>query len=315
MRKIFYFILLIFGITIANTACDDWTEMEPKFQEDMTQSSLSDEYYAQLRAYKKTDHPVTFGWFGNWTGNGATLEKCMAGLPDSVDFISIWGNWRNLSEAQLKDLRYVQNVKGTKALMCFIVANIGDQLTPEEHKENYLDYWGWNENKEEAIKKYANAICDTIDKYGYDGFDIDYEPHFGAPGNMASYDENMLLFIKTLRERLGTNAETGKLIVVDGEPQSIVAEAGPYLDYFIIQAYSSPGDYDLDNRLLNYGPNGTKALIENFKKVMTEEEITKKLIVCEDFEKYALSGGRDFKDRYGNQMKSPDFGATLINYG
>ena len=63
MRKIFYFIMLLFGITVANTACDDWTDMEPKFQEDMTQSSLPEEYYAQLRAYKKTDHPVAFGWF------------------------------------------------------------------------------------------------------------------------------------------------------------------------------------------------------------------------------------------------------------
>ena len=51
MRKIFYFIMLLFGITVANTACDDWTDMEPKFQEDMTQSSLPEEYYAQLRAY------------------------------------------------------------------------------------------------------------------------------------------------------------------------------------------------------------------------------------------------------------------------
>ena len=45
--------MLLFGITVANTACDDWTDMEPKFQEDMTQSSLPEEYYAQLRAYKK----------------------------------------------------------------------------------------------------------------------------------------------------------------------------------------------------------------------------------------------------------------------
>ena len=71
MRKIFYFIMLLFGITVANTACDDWTDMEPKFQEDMTQSSLPEEYYAQLRAYKKTDHPVGTGQhWGNllWGG-------------------------------------------------------------------------------------------------------------------------------------------------------------------------------------------------------------------------------------------------------
>ena len=253
MRKIFYFIMLLFGITVANTACDDWTDMEPKFQEDMTQSSLPEEYYAQLRAYKKTDHPVAFGWFGNWTGNGATLEKCLAGLPDSVDFVSIWGNWRHLTEAQTKDLRYVQNVKGTKALMCFIVQNIGDQLTPEEYKDNYLDFWGWNENKEEAIKKYAHAICDSIDKYGYDGFDIDYEPNFGHRGNMSGSDENMLLFIQTLGERIGPKSGTDRLLVIDGEPQSIVSESGAYFNYFIVQAYDSPGDNtgrdNLDSRL------------------------------------------------------------------
>ena len=300
MRKIFYFIMLLFGITVANTACDDWTDMEPKFQEDMTQSSLPEEYYAQLRAYKKTDHPVAFAWFGNWTGNGATLEKCLAGLPDSVDFVSIWGNWRHLTEAQTKDLRYVQNVKGTKALMCFIVQNIGDQLTPEEYKDNYLDFWGWNENKEEAIKKYAHAICDSIDKYGYDGFDIDYEPNFGHRGNMSGSDENMLLFIQTLGERIGPKSGTDRLLVIDGEPQSIVSESGAYFNYFIVQAYDSPGDNtgrdNLDSRL-----NST---IRNFDGHLTAEEVAKKYIVTENFEKWALSGGADFTDRYGNKMKS-----------
>ena len=109
--------------------------------------------------------------------------------------------------------------------MCFIVQNIGDQLTPEEYKDNYLEFWGWNENKEEAIKKYAHAICDSIDKYGYDGFDIDYEPNFGHRGNMSGSDENMLLFIQTLGERIGPKSGTDRLLVIDGEPQSIVSES------------------------------------------------------------------------------------------
>ena len=318
MRKIFYFIMLLFGITVANTACDDWTDMEPKFQEDMTQSSLPEEYYAQLRAYKKTDHPVAFGWFGNWTGNGATLEKCLAGLPDSVDFVSIWGNWRNLTEAQTKDLRYVQNVKGTKALMCFIVQNIGDQLTPEG--QTIQEYWGWEgelipdrpyqrwemidtevtPDQETIIRKYAKQIIDTIAKYNYDGFDIDYEPNFGHRGNMSGSDENMLLFIQTLGERIGPKSGTDRLLVIDGEPQSIVSESGPYFNYFIVQAYDSPGDNtgrdNLDSRL-----NST---IRNFDGHLTAEEVAKKYIVTENFEKWALSGGADFTDRYGNKMKS-----------
>ena len=218
----------------------------------------------------------------------------------SDGLVIIWGNWRNLTEAQTKDLRYVQNVKGTKALMCFIVQNIGDQLTPEEYKDNYLEFWGWNENKEEAIKKYAHAICDSIDKYGYDGFDIDYEPNFGHRGNMSGSDENMLLFIQTLGERIGPKSGTDRLLVIDGEPQSIVSESGPYFNYFIVQAYDSPGDNtgrdNLDSRL-----NST---IRNFDGHLTAEEVAKKYIVTENFEKWALSGGADFTDRYGNKMKS-----------
>ena len=298
--------MLLFGITVANTACDDWTDMEPKFQEDMTQSSLPEEYYAQLRAYKKTDHPVAFGWFGNWTGNGATLEKCLAGLPDSVDFVSIWGNWRHLTEAQTKDLRYVQNVKGTKALMCFIVQN------PEEYKDNYLDFWGWNENKEEAIKKYAHAICDSIDKYGYDGFDIDYEPNFGHRGNMSGSDENMLLFIQTLGERIGPKSGTDRLLVIDGEPQSIVSESGAYFNYFIVQAYDSPGDNtgrdNLDSRL-----NST---IRNFDGHLTAEEVAKKYEIlgtkAEDLVPVLKSMKATSDEAYNNFIASMDNNLAVI---
>lgn len=301
MKKLLYaFILPILALCLTFAACEDWTDVEPKHSENMMGSIFTDEYYEALRAYKASDHPVTFGWFGNWTGNGASLEKSMAGLPDSVDFISIWGNWRELNEAQKTDLKYVQEVKGTKALMCFIISNIGDQLTPKDYDGSAKEYWGWDDNDpasiENAIKNYANAICDTIDKYGYDGFDIDYEPNFGHSGNMASYDERMLLLIQTFRERLGTKAETGKLIVLDGEPQTIVSEAGPYIDYFIVQAYDSWGDGDLDSRL-----NST---INNFEGVLSPEEVAKKYVVTENFEKWALSGGASFTDRYGNKMKS-----------
>ena len=67
MKKIFYFIMLLFGAIAVNTACDDWTEIETLHSQSMSGSSMSEEYYANLRAYKKSDHSVTFGWYGNWT--------------------------------------------------------------------------------------------------------------------------------------------------------------------------------------------------------------------------------------------------------
>ena len=114
MKKIFYFAMLLIGVTLVISACDDWTEMEVKNPEKLVGSINSDEYYENLRAYKKSDHSVTFGWFGNWTGKGASLENCMAGLPDSVDFVSMWGGWKAPTEAMLQDLRVVQQKKGQR---------------------------------------------------------------------------------------------------------------------------------------------------------------------------------------------------------
>lgn len=278
------------------SACSEWTDIENK---KIDVAGKTDEYYKQLREYKKSDHQVTFGWFGNWTGVGASYEKSLAGLPDSVDFVSLWGGWKNPTPAQLKDLRYVQQVKGTKALMVFIVQDIGDQLTPAAYSESLekrKEYWGWKDGDDAAIKgaieKYANAICDTIDKYKYDGFDIDYEPHYGHSGTLGGDLEKMTIFIETLSKRIGPKSNTGRLLVIDGEPQSIPSKTGPCFDWFIVQAYRCRGYADLNFRLSN--------TIKNFEGVMTPEEVAKKYIVTENFEDFALQGGYPF-------FRNPDY--------
>ena len=114
MKNLIKIFLLSACAATAFTACSDWTETEAKDGADLTHTNKSEAYYAQLRDYKKTDHSVAFGWFGNWTGTGVTHENSLAGLPDSTDFVSLWGNWKNPTEAMLKDLRFVQKTKGTK---------------------------------------------------------------------------------------------------------------------------------------------------------------------------------------------------------
>ncbi|MDD6507660.1 MAG: glycoside hydrolase family 18 [Prevotellaceae bacterium] len=295
MKKI-YSLLLLLGVTFFVASCD--TDMEIKDPANLTTSVKTEQYYAALRAYKQTDHPVTFGWFGNWVGSGVSLENSLSGLPDSVDFVSIWGNWRDLSPEKKADLEYVQKVKGTRALLCFIVANIGDQLTPSGQTPQ--EYWGFSNDDEASIEaaivKYANQICDTIDKYGYDGFDWDYEPNYGSSGNIAGQPAREKVFVEALSKRIGPKSGTGRLFVIDGEPQSVNSELGPLFDYFIVQAYSCTGDANLDSRL-----NST---IRNFDGVLEPEVVAKKYIVTENFENYAAAGGVTFTDRYGNRMMS-----------
>src|SRR6266852_9056398 len=60
--------------------------------------TYDDQYYANLRAYKQTNHTVCFGWFAAYAPiAGATGYKDPAswgerimGLPDSMDMVSLW---------------------------------------------------------------------------------------------------------------------------------------------------------------------------------------------------------------------------------
>ena len=87
------------------------------------------------------------------------------------------------------------------------------------------------------------------------------------------------------------------MLVVDGEPQSMPAEAGILLDYFIVQAYNSYGDSDLNSRL--------QSTINNFDGVLTPQEVARKYIVTENFESYAANGGNsNYMDKEGNTFNS-----------
>lgn len=323
MKKIYLLYgLFLSVITSLFISCSDWTDAEREvFPEEMT----SEEYYAALRAYKQTDHQIAFGWFGNWTGEGAFMKNSLAGIPDSVDIVSIWGNWGNITEAQKKDLEFCQKTKGTRFTLCFIITQVGTQITPQEvydtweekgyssEQEAVNDFWEWPEDEtdeaavEASIRKYASAIADTITKYGYDGFDIDYEPNYGNNGNIVDDDDRMFIFVDELGKYFGPKSGTGKLLLIDGEPQSITSrpEIGHYFDYFVIQAYNASGDSNLDRRLIDGGVAGP-GLIQTYGEELGEERVTNMTIMTENFEAVdaAMNGGYNYTDRYGNTMKS-----------
>lgn len=323
MKKIYLLYgLFLSVITSLFISCSDWTDAEREvFPEEMT----SEEYYAALRAYKQTDHQIAFGWFGNWTGEGAFMKNSLAGIPDSVDIVSIWGNWGNITEAQKKDLEFCQKTKGTRFTLCFIITSVGTQITPQEvydtweekgyssEQEAVNDFWEWPEDEsneaavEASIRKYASAIADTINKYGYDGFDIDYEPSYGYNGNIVNDDDRMFIFVDELGKHFGPKSGTDKLLLIDGEPQSITSrpEIGHYFNYFVIQAYNASGDSNLDRRLIDGGVAGP-GLIQTYGEELGEERVTNMTIMTENFEAVdaAMNGGYNYTDRYGNTMKS-----------
>lgn len=322
-KKILNMGVLAFAAALL-VGCSKWTDVEPNNYFE----PRPDEYYQQLREWKKTDHSVTFGWFGNWTGQGASPVNCLMGMPDSVDFVSMWGNWYGLSPEKWADKREVKSKKGTRVTMCFIVANCGDQTTPQSVRDNWQangydsedeavkDFWGWVDGDQAAIDaaiaKYAKSIVDTIDKYEWDGFDFDYEANYGASGNIAGpylgdsgnpetnrQRTNFLTFIKELGKYLGPKSGTDRLLVIDGEPQNMHPDARDYFDYYIIQAYACSSYWNLDSRY-NKLLQGLEATEDEALKQM----VTEKLIWCENFESYASDGGVTHTTRDGQTVNS-----------
>lgn len=312
LKKILYGIGigLFFSQGFLNTACSDWTEIEAKDYF----VPVSDGYRENLKDYFKSPHKVMFGWFGNWTG--ATMSSSLCGLPDSVDFVSLWLCWGNLTEEQQSDLKKFQE-KGSRAVLCWLPTAIGENITPGGHKdwENVKSFWGIEEGNEasyiEAAKKYALAIVDTCNKYNIDGFDADIEAT-GTLINRAN-PERFNTFMRTLRTEFN---KTGKMLLADvpgGKTwlsfYDIMADdVIESLDYIVWQTYEL-GHSGLDDFFAGWG--GVKSYHTDLF-----EKVVKKSIVTGTFEraihKHHFSEQQDYHPSFG--IEHAGMGAYHIEY-
>ena len=320
---------LVAAMALASVACSKWTDDERltfdnqkdlkraiPFIELTSADQLTAEqqkYYSELRAWKQTPHVRGFGWFGGWTAKGTDPQKYLRMLPDSVDIVSLWGTHGNLTEAQKTDLKLFREVKGGKVLLCWIVQNLGDQLTPQG--KNATDYWVTEKgggNFLEGVKAYANAICDTIEKYDLDGFDLDYEPGYGHSGNMATTtawiseteNVNMYTFIKTLYDRLNPK---GRIVVMDGEPYYMDRATSKMVSYYIYQAYDEATTARALQKLENGGTFG-------YEEVDYLDNWEGKSFLTLEFQKYSKTGGFPRYTSSNPEIQKLDAGRQIMDY-
>lgn len=295
---------ILAGVALCVCAsCSGWTELEAEFEEDLRGANKPEEYYEALRAYKKSDHLISFAWIGNISHGGIDLEKSYLGMPDSLDIVSIWQGIQ--SEEYWNELRYCQQKLGTRFLRCRFASKVPDEYgwteynpaDAEKDPEKYAIM-------EKAIQKFANDICDEVYENGLDGLDIDYEPTVGGPeakGNLAAHRVTMEIWIKELSKRLGPQSGTDKLLTINGEvSHSNLKNLGKYFSYFVSQAYRTSSASSLDYRLSSIIRNYTSSTVDP----ISLEGCAHKLIVTENFESYASTGGVTYRDREGNQMNS-----------
>lgn len=302
MKKLIKYTVYMLLLAMAATSCEKQNMPEPiNIQHPDEQSPIvrDDAFYARLRAYKKTKHKVAFGWYGTWTAMGPSYQTRLTNTPDSMDIISIWSQWYSLTPEQMADKAYIQTVKGTKVTYTIFAHAVPEtflvdgQVTPE------------------GLAIYAKAYAkDSMDKYQYDGIDLDYEPEWGGVGPLVDgvrvrnkpietrvYNENMKIFLQELSKWVGPASGTGRLLLIDGVPYAVHPELAPLFDYGIVQAYASRSYTDLQTRF-------TDAYVGNWKP--------EQYIFSENFESYWKTGGVSHTLRGGGSVPSL-LGMALFN--
>lgn len=261
-------------------------------------------YYQNLRAYKQTKHKLAFGWYGSWTAVGASYQTRLVSAPDSMDIISIWSQWHSLTQQQKDDKAFVQQIMGTKVIFTIFAHDVPEQFLVD------------GKVTPEGLATYAKAYAkDSMDKYQYDGIDLDYEPNWGGVGPLVdgcdvywkdnpadrTYNDNMTIFVKELSKWVGPKSGSGRLLVIDGVPFGVHPSVADHFDYGIVQAYNCSS-----------ATSGSESLQGRFTKAFNGGWTPEQYIFTENFEDHWKTGGVNHTDRQGNRMPSL-FGMAIFN--
>ena len=103
---------------------DEALNLQPEYK-------YTDAYYEALRAYKNSDHSICYLWFADY-GVPSSLAYRFAGIPDSVDVVSLWGGIPEKGSLDWKEMQEMREKKGTKV--------VGVKIIRLAHT-NYLPSW------------------------------------------------------------------------------------------------------------------------------------------------------------------------------
>lgn len=238
------------SIALAAAACSVFTSCDTDIEARVIQKPFeyTEEYYANLRAYKETfkERSVCFVWFSEYNSNTYRF----AALPDSVDICSLWGGIPDPEENPIayKEMWEMRNKKGT-----LLVAPTIIRIMENNNYENFGLTYEDMVNQTTTIDPdgiypdwcvlYGNHLLQQMWDSGIDGLDLDYEPESRDEQRYGIYETRMSLFVQYLGQFIGPmSPNPDKLLIVDGHTPPTDCE--PYLDYFVRQTYGqNPGGF------------------------------------------------------------------------
>lgn len=150
--------VLAFGAALSCTK-EEALNLQPEYK-------YTDAYYEALRAYKKSDHSICYLWFADY-GVPSSLAYRFAGIPDSVDVVSLWGGIPKEGTLDRKEMYEMREKKGTKIVGVKIIRLAHTSYLPswalDIQVPSYMNGYGDNKGYNDTYKETYDARIEAGD--------------------------------------------------------------------------------------------------------------------------------------------------------
>ena len=210
-------------VLLLGASCSDWTETEAientvykPWEQD---PALWADYTAALRAYKQSEHYLSYARLHNSPAQAASEQDFMRCLPDSLDIVTLT-NADNFSAYDAEDMA-VMREKGTKVLY---------QVDYAARKAEF--------STEAALKAYLEGVIASVRANGLDGYSFTADPLDAAA-------------TASIVATLSAAKAEGQLLVFEGNPLSVAAADRAKLDYVVLDTETAENTTDVQLQVLN----------------------------------------------------------------
>lgn len=210
-------------VLLLGASCSDWTETEAientvykPWEQD---PALWADYTAALRAYKQSEHYLSYARLHNSPAQAASEQDFMRCLPDSLDIVTLT-NADNFSAYDAEDMA-VMREKGTKVLY---------QVDYAARKAEFADA--------AALKTYLDGVIAAVAAHGLDGYSFTADPLDAAA-------------TATIVATLSAARSDGQLLVFEGNPLSVAEADRAKLDFVVLDTEKAENTTEVQLLVLN----------------------------------------------------------------
>lgn len=210
-------------VLLLGASCSDWTETEAientvykPWEQD---PALWADYTAALRAYKASEHYLSYARLHNSPSPAASEQDFMRCLPDSLDIVTLT-NADNFSAYDAEDMA-VMREKGTKVLY---------QVDYAARKAEFVDA--------AALASYLDGVIASVAANGLDGYSFTADPLDAAA-------------TASIVATLSAAKTDGQLLVFEGNPLSVAAADRDKLDYVVLDTEKTENTTEVRLQVLN----------------------------------------------------------------